>query len=73
MSRADAGVQGPTGSVMTADEQIKQVVDALCAEFGVSAEARWRRETIEKRVARAYSDGRRQPLDLVEAGLRALQ
>lgn len=52
-----------------AREAIRQVVEAVCSELGVSARQRARRAAIEQRIIVAYNHGPRQPLDLVRAGL----
>ncbi|WP_157017063.1 hypothetical protein [Mesorhizobium xinjiangense] len=69
MTGAEGRQQPLAGRAGAGDREIRQVVDALCAELGVSARAKERRAAIESRVTQAYLKGRRQPLDLVHAGL----
>lgn len=52
-----------------ARDAIREVVEAVCSELGVSTRERARRAVIEQRVLVAYKRGPRQPLDLVQAGL----
>ncbi|RST88030.1 hypothetical protein EJC49_02515 [Aquibium carbonis] len=52
-----------------AGDEIRPVVDAVCAELGIAARECKRRATIEKRILIAWRRGPRQPLDLVRAGL----
>lgn len=51
------------------DIRISQAVDAVCDELGIRD--RRGRALIARRVAEAYARGRRQPLNLVDAGLGA--
>ncbi len=69
MTGAETRKVPPAAWPGTSEREIRQVVDALCAELGVSARAKARRAEIESRVTQAYLKGRRQPLDLVHAGL----
>ncbi len=46
-------------------------IDAVCAELGVRPGDRARREAIATRVIRSFAGGRRQPLNLVNAGLES--
>jgi hypothetical protein len=56
-------------AVETADENIRPVVEAVCAELGIAT--RKRRAAVEARILVAWRVGPRQPLDLVRAGLDA--
>lgn len=51
--------------------EMKQAIDAVCDELGVTPEEQRRREAIARNIVAAYRDGRRLPLNLVDAGLRA--
>lgn len=48
---------------------IRPVVEAVCAELGIAARERKRRAAVEQRILVAWRSGPRQPLDLVRAGL----
>jgi hypothetical protein len=62
------------GGAYTSDdmERMQGVIDAVCSELGI-AKGRPEREAVARRVLAAYETGRRQPLNLVDAGLGALQ
>ena len=45
------------------------VVEAVCQELGIGEAETDRRLDVERRIATAYGAGRRQPLNLVTAGL----
>jgi len=49
--------------------EMKQAIDAVCAELGLKKSELDRRHAVRQRVIDAYRDGRRQPLNLVDAGL----
>ncbi len=48
---------------------MQSVIDAVCAELGLTAKERARREAIAERVFGAYRRGARLPLNMVSAGL----
>lgn len=48
---------------------MQSVIDAVCAELGLSTHERARREAIAQRVMGAYRRGARLPLNMVNAGL----
>ena len=58
-------------AVEMADEDIRPVVEAVCAELGIATRERKRRAAVEARILVAWRSGPRQPLDLVRAGLDA--
>lgn len=49
--------------------RMEGAVDAVCRELGIPRGPA--REAVAQRVLAAYETGRRQPLNLVDAGLRA--
>ena len=60
----------PTRGVTdAASDDIRPVVEAVCAELGIASRERKRRAAVEKRILVAWRSGPRQPLDLVRAGL----
>lgn len=64
--------EGVAGAICVADavaEDIRPVVEAVCAELGIAARERKRRAAVEARILVAWRSGPRQPLDLVRAGL----
>jgi hypothetical protein len=63
-----SGSGGPSLAEAVA-EDIRPVVEAVCAELGIAARERKRRAAVEKRILVAWRRGPRQPLDLVRAGL----
>ena len=68
MGRSAAPTEGVFDSRQRAEMQ--QVIEAVCGELGVSPNERRRRLAIARRVIASYRDGRRLPLNLVDAGLR---
>lgn len=56
---------------LAARTEMKQAIDAVCDELGVTPEESRRREAIARGVVAAYRHGRRLPLNLVDAGLGA--
>lgn len=48
---------------------MQPVIDAVCGELGVTAREKARRKAVMERVMAAYRRGRRQPLNMVQAGL----
>lgn len=48
---------------------MRDAIDAVCGELGISRGSNEAREEVAKRVMAAYANGRRQPLNLVHAGL----
>jgi hypothetical protein len=52
-------------------DEMRSVIDTVCDELGISPAERARRVAVARRVADAYRDGYRQPLNLVHAGLEA--
>ena len=61
----------PRSFDLAARAEMKQAIDAVCAELGVTAAERRRREAITRNVVAAYRHGHRLPLNLVDAGLGA--
>lgn len=53
--------------------RMREVVDAVCGELGIARGSTARREAVARRVMAAYDTGRRQPLNLVQAGLGELE
>jgi hypothetical protein len=49
--------------------QMRDAIDAVCGELGIARNSTAQREIVAKRVMAAYARGRRQPLNLVHAGL----
>jgi hypothetical protein len=49
--------------------RMQGVIDAVCSELGIPKGPE--REAVARRVLAAYQTGRRQPLNLVDAGLGA--
>ena len=49
--------------------EMKLAIDAVCAELGLKKNEHERRRAVRERVIEAYRHGRRQPLNLVDAGL----
>jgi hypothetical protein len=49
--------------------QMRDAIDAVCGELGIARNSTAQREMVAKRVMAAYAKGRRQPLNLVDAGL----
>ena len=63
---------GGAGAICVADpvdDDIRPVVEAVCAELGIASRERKRRAAVEARILVAWRSGPRQPLDLVRAGL----
>lgn len=62
---------GPARTVFAPHElaAMQPVIDAVCGELGVTAREKARRKAVMERVMAAYRRGRRQPLNMVEAGL----
>jgi len=48
---------------------VQSVIDAVCAELGLTATELAKREAIAERVLGAYRRGARLPLNMVSAGL----
>lgn len=61
-----------SGGAYTSDdmERMQGAIDAVCSELGI-AKGRPERDVVARRVMAAYNTGRRQPLNLVDAGLGA--
>ena len=57
------------GGAEPVGEDIRLVVEAVCAELGIATRERKRRAAVEARILVAWRRGPRQPLDLVRAGL----
>ena len=51
--------------------RMEGAIDAVCAELGIRTSDHVRRQAVATRIMRSYADGRRQPLNLVHAGLDA--
>ncbi|MFN4273923.1 MAG: hypothetical protein ACK4F5_14030 [Aliihoeflea sp.] len=49
--------------------EMKLAIDAVCAELGLKKSEMERRHAVKQRVIDAYRNGRRHPLNLVDAGL----
>lgn len=58
-----------SGGAYTPDdlERMQGAIDAVCGELGIRQGPE--REAVARRVFAAYETGRRQPLNLVDAGL----
>jgi hypothetical protein len=58
-----------SGGSYTSDDmaQMQGAIDAVCGELGFGKGPQ--REAVARRVMAAYETGRRQPLNLVDAGL----
>lgn len=69
IERQFGGVSAGRGGVDAVAEDIRPVVEAVCAELGIAARERKRRAAVEERILVAWRRGPRQPLDLVRAGL----
>jgi hypothetical protein len=52
---------------------MRDAIEAVCGELGIARGSTARREAVAKRVMAAYENGPRQPLNLVHAGLGALE
>ncbi len=52
---------------------MRDAIEAVCGELGIARGSTARREAVAKRVMAAYDKGPRQPLNLVHAGLGALE
>ena len=52
---------------------MRDAIDAVCGELGIAQTSTDAREEVAKRVMAAYDTGRRQPLNLVHAGLGELE
>lgn len=52
---------------------MRDAIDAVCGELGIARGSTAAREAVAKRVIAAYDTGRRQPLNLVHAGLGELE
>ncbi len=48
---------------------MRNAIDAVCSELGVRRTDRKTRERVAGHVMRSWADGRRMPLNLVQAGL----
>lgn len=61
----------PTGKALSPEDaqHVRHVVDAVCAELGVTGREIARRTAVAQRVEAAFRRGRSQPLYLVHAGL----
>ena len=53
-------------------EEIERAVEAVCAELGLVLRADARRERIASGITSTWRDGRRLPLNLVNAGFDAV-
>lgn len=51
--------------------RMREAIDAVCGELGISRGPAAARDAVARRVVAAYDKGRRQPLNLVHAGLSA--
>jgi hypothetical protein len=49
--------------------EMQRAIEAVCAELGLAKGERDRRRAVRERIVEAYRLGRRQPLNLVDAGL----
>ncbi len=56
----------------TARAEIERAIEAVCAELGLSERPDERRRRIASGIASTWRDGRRLPLNLVNAGLDAV-
>lgn len=67
-----AGAVARSGGAYTSDDMARMqgAIDAVCGELGIPKGPE--REAVARRVLAAYETGRRQPLNLVDAGLGAL-
>ncbi len=50
---------------------MRDAIDAVCGELGIAQGPHSAREAVAKRIMAAYAKGKRQPLNLVHAGLGA--
>ena len=49
--------------------RMREAIDAVCGELGITDGSTAEREAVARRIMAAYDTGRRQPLNLVNAGL----
>lgn len=56
----------------SAKAEIERAIEAVCAELGLGGRADERRVRIASGIASTWRDGRRLPLNLVNAGLDAV-
>lgn len=64
----ESGIVLPSGAYTSDDlARMQGAIDAVCVELGIPKGPA--RETVARRVIAAYQTGRRQPLNLVDAGL----
>lgn len=52
-------------------EEVRQALDAVCREMGIRSSERARRAAVARSIEAAWQAGRTQPLNLVDAGIRA--
>lgn len=52
---------------------MREAIDAVCGELGIARGSNEAREKVARRVMDAYANGRRQPLNLVHAGLGGVE
>lgn len=65
------GAVGISGGSYSSDDmaQMQGAIDAVCSELNIAKGPQ--RDAVARRVMAAYETGRRQPLNLVDAGLSA--
>ena len=63
------GATGASGGTYSSDDMARMqgAIDAVCGELGIATGPQ--RDAVARRVMAAYETGRRQPLNLVDAGL----
>jgi hypothetical protein len=69
MNAAQRQTRLPTDLGPSERAVVKQAIEAVCAELGLEDGERARRRAVRERIVEAYRLGRRQPLNLVDAGL----
>jgi hypothetical protein len=52
-------------------EEVRLALDAVCREMGIRNSERARRAAVARSIQAAWAAGRTQPLNLVDAGIRA--
>ena len=64
-----SGTISASGGTYSSDDmaQMQGAIDAVCGELGIAMGPE--RDAVARRVMAAYQTGRRQPLNLVDAGL----
>lgn len=55
----------------TGPAEVRQALDAVCREMGIRSSERERRAAVARSIEAAWHAGRTQPLNLVDAGIRA--